>query len=237
MMPVLVIASGAAIWTLALSAVVHGTFIYAIIAPSALWFGPVVTHFVTDKNELWLTIDDGPDGENTLTLAQELAQRKVPATFFVIGDRLVKNLEVARAVVALGHSLANHTQTHPVKMFWALWPSRLRAEITQCSAVLEQAGVRTQHWFRAPFGLKHVRLHRLLARLGMRLVAWNIRGKDGLVCEPEKVVPRVLEQVAPGSIILLHEGHPRSLETILRVIQKLQERGYSFVIPADEQLR
>jgi hypothetical protein len=43
-------------------------------------------------------------------------------------------------------------------------------------------------------------------------------------------------RVTPGAVIVLHEGKKRSNEAILRVVDELQERGYSFVIPDDEQL-
>ncbi|MGC3989835.1 MAG: polysaccharide deacetylase family protein [Chthoniobacteraceae bacterium] len=208
-----------------------------MIAPSSGIFGPVVTRFVTDKKELWLTIDDGPDGENSMALARELAQRQVRATFFVIGERLEKQPETARAMMTLGHTLANHTHTHPVATFWALLPWALRDEVVRGNERLARTGVQVGRWFRAPFGLKHVRLHSLLAGLEMRLVAWNIRGHDGLICDVEKVVERVVPQAHPGGIILLHEGRAKSNQTILRVVEELQNRGYSFVIPADDQLR
>jgi len=236
-MPVLVIALGWHWWMAGTAVLVHGSFIYGLVAPSSGIFGPVVTHFVTEKKELWLTIDDGPDGENSLELARELARREVRATFFVIGERLEKQAETARAVMALGHTLANHTQTHPVMSFWALLPWALRDEVVRGNERLARTGVQVGRWFRAPFGLKHIHLHSLLSALEMRLVAWNIRGHDGLICDVEKVVERVVTQARPGSIILLHEGRPKSNRTILRVIEELQNRGYSFVIPADDQLR
>jgi peptidoglycan/xylan/chitin deacetylase (PgdA/CDA1 family) len=53
---------------------------------------------------------------------------------------------------------------------------------------------------------------------------------------PEEVARRVRERVSPGAIVLLHEGRDRSNETILRVVDELRADGYTFVIPADEQL-
>ena len=70
----------------------------------------------------------------------------------------------------------------------------------------------------------------------MRLIAWSIRGRDGLECKPEAVARRVGAGISPGAIILLHEGRERSNEAILRVVDELQERGFSFVIPGDDQL-
>ncbi len=218
------------------AAVAHACLIYAIVAPGCAWLGPVVTRFRPRGKEVWLTIDDGPAGTETGHLARELQKRGVRATFFVKGNRLEAQPQQAVELHAAGHTLANHTQTHPASMFWWLRPATLRNELDACNAALLAAGVGVQRWFRAPVGLKHVFLHRELACRGMRLIGWNVRGCDGVVCDPEAVVRRVLRQVRPGAIVVLHEGKKRSVEGILRVIEELQQLGYAFVIPNDEEL-
>ena len=216
--------------------VVHACFFYAIVTPSCGWLVRVVTRFRAQGSEVWLTIDDGPDGDASLHLGKEMAQRGVQATFFVKGDNLARQPEVGRALVEAGHSLANHTQTHPAHLFWWLKPSRLRREIDACNEALRCAGVLVLRWFRSPVGLKNIFLEPALVQRGMRFVGWSVRGKDGVHCDPETVARRVRERVSPGAIVLLHEGRARSNEAILRVIDELRERGYSFVIPGDEQL-
>ncbi len=223
-------------WLIAAALVVHACFFYAIVAPSCGWFGPVATRFRPQGSEVWLTIDDGPDGEASLRLSEEMVQRGVRATFFVKGENLRRQPQIGRELIAAGHSLANHTQTHPAHLFWWLRAARLRAEIDACNEALCSAGVAAIRWFRSPVGLKNIFLHPTLAQRGMRLVGWSVRGKDGVTCDPAAVARRVGRQVSPGAIILLHEGRARSNEAILRVIDELRERGFSFVIPADEQL-
>ena len=223
-------------WVLAAATLVHSAFACAVMRPQCAWFGPVATRFETSEREVWLTIDDGPAGDASLRLGEELAQRGVRATFFVIGQNLARHPAVARRWMEAGHTLANHTQTHPAHLFPWLWPARLRAEIDGCNAALREAGVAEQRWFRAPVGLKPVRLHPTLAARGMRLVAWNVRGCDGLRAEPEAVVRRVLGGARSGAIVLLHEGRARSVETILRAVDALRADGFAFTIPADAKL-
>lgn len=213
----------------------HAAFAYAIMRPQCGWFGPVFTHFKSRGREVWLTIDDGPAAESEV-LAEQMQRRGVRATFFVKGCNLLAHPASARGVLAAGHTLANHTQTHPAGLFWWLRPARLRREIDACNDALRAAGVAVTRWFRSPVGLKHARLHPALHARNMRLVAWSVRGHDGVQCEPELVARRVAERARPGAIVLLHEGRPRSNEAILRVIDELQRRGFSFVIPDDEQL-
>lgn len=225
-------------WLIALAVVIHVCFFYAVVAPSCGWLVPVATRFAPQgaQPQVWLTIDDGPAGESSLHLSQELVRRGARATFFVKGENLARETEVGRALLAAGHSIANHTQTHPAHLFWWLRPAGLRREIDSCNDALQRAGVEVRRWFRSPVGLKNVFLQPALAQRAMRFVGWSVRGHDGVHCDPEAVARRVAAQVKSGAIVLLHEGRARSNEAILRVVDELQARGYSFVIPGDEQL-
>ncbi len=235
--PVAVFSTGFHVWGLiAGAALAHAALIYALTAPRCGWLGPVVTRFRATGKQVWLTIDDGPSGEASGGLAEELRRRGVRATFFVKGRSLDAQPGHAEQCQAAGHTLANHTHTHPASHFWWLLPAMLRRELDACDEALSRAGVTVRRWFRSPVGLKHVFLHRELAARDMRLIAWSVRGRDGLASDPETVVRRVLRQVHPGAIVVLHEGRPRSVEGILRVIEELQRIGYAFVIPTDEQL-
>lgn len=216
--------------------VAHACLFFAIVAPACGWLGAVATRFRPRGREVWLTIDDGPDGESSLHLAEALAQRGVSATFFVKGQRLAGQPKIGHALIRAGHSLANHTQTHPAHLFWWLRPRRLQAEIDACNEALQTAGVIVRRWFRSPVGLKNIFLEPTLIRREMRYVGWSVSGRDGVVCNPEAVARRVTRQASPGSIILLHECRKRSNEAILRVTDELRALGFSFVIPDDEQL-
>src|SRR5688572_15392657 len=107
-------------WLIALAVIVHGTLFYAMVAPGCAFLGPVATRFQTHANEVWLTIDDGPFGGASEELAAELQRRGVRATFFVKGKKLTEHAESARRVLEAGHTLANHTQTHPAHFFYWL---------------------------------------------------------------------------------------------------------------------
>jgi peptidoglycan/xylan/chitin deacetylase (PgdA/CDA1 family) len=215
---------------------VHGFSAFALFAPYCDWLCPVASRFTPSGREVWLTIDDGPDGENTRRLAEDLAAKGVRATFFVKGRSLLKDTSLAEALLREGHSLANHTESHPISAFWILSRARLRKEIDGCNEALRRAGVRDTQWFRSPLGFKNIFLHPELARRGMRLVGWSARGRDGYPSKQDAVVHRIAKRVKPGAIILLHEGMPQSNETILRVVDMLIAKGYSFTIPPDKAL-
>ncbi len=228
-------------WLVGVAMGTHALLVYAIFIPTCGWLGPVVTRFKTDKKQVWLTLDDGPDGANSTHLAQEMARRGVRATFFVKGRLVARQPEVARHILGHGHTLANHTDTHPIHLFWSIFPKRLRREIDRCNQSLAEANANAHAesaapWFRSPLGLKPIFLHGELAKRRMRLIAWSVRGHDGVRCHAPSILRRVVSKVRPGDIVLLHEGRAGSNDAVLRVVDALQQRGYSFVIPGNEQL-
>jgi peptidoglycan/xylan/chitin deacetylase (PgdA/CDA1 family) len=200
------------------------------------WLGPVVTRFATDRNEVWLTIDDGP-ADQTLAVLDLLDRYGAKATFFVKGVLARRHADVVREILARGQSVANHSETHPSGTFWCLPPSRVASEIDGCNGALEELTGRAPRWFRAPVGMKNPAVHPALAKRNMRLIGWTARGFDGVLTNVDEILARLLPHVAPGAILVVHEGREHSLRVIERVLAAVKERGYAFVIPDDGALR
>jgi peptidoglycan/xylan/chitin deacetylase (PgdA/CDA1 family) len=206
----------------------HMLILFPTLSPNVQWLGPVVTRFATSKKEVWLTIDDGPTSD-TAAILDLFDKHRVKATFFVKGA--LASREAIEAMRTRGHSVANHTHNHPSGSFWCLLPGRIASEIDECTRAIGET-----RWFRAPVGMKNPFVHPLLARRGMRLIGWSARGFDGVKTSAEQVVERVLAKLEPGTIIVLHQGRPHTLETLERVIAEVQARGYEFVVPEDARL-
>lgn len=223
----------AGIGVLALS---HALLLYPTLRPNAQWLGPVITHFSTEQRELWLTIDDGPT-DDTPALLELLDRRGAKATFFVKGMLAEERAELVREIVARGHSIANHSHTHPSGTFWCALPSQVRNEVERCNRALQTLTGAKPRWFRAPVGHKNPFVHPVLAREAMQLIGFAARGFDALEADPAKVLARMLPDVRPGAIVVLHQGREHSIRVIEHVIAALQERGYAFVIPGDALLR
>ncbi|HEX7830810.1 MAG TPA: polysaccharide deacetylase family protein [Thermoanaerobaculia bacterium] len=213
----------------------HALVLYPTLRPNVQWLGPVVTRFKTDRNEAWLTIDDGPT-DDTLAVLDLFDRHEVKATFFVKGSLTEASPELAAEILRRGHSLANHTQTHPSGSFWCSLPGRIGSEIDECNRALKNATGEQPRWFRAPVGMKNPAVHPALKRRGMRLIGWTARGFDAVVSDAEEILSRILPKLVPGAIIVLHQGRDHSLRVLERVIVGLKERGYAFVIPTDAQL-
>jgi peptidoglycan-N-acetylglucosamine deacetylase len=214
--------------------------VYPAIRANCRWYGRAVSRFRTTEKAVWLTIDDGPHPGDTPELLKMLKKYNARATFFTIGRRVQKYPELALAILRDGHTLANHTQTHPVLSFWSFLESRLAREIDQCNQSLCAATGETPRWFRAPAGMANLFLHFLLCDRNMKLIGWSARGFDGLLHNTEAMAGRICKSIQPGAIILLHEGRrdrqgrPVNLILAETILTRLTAEGYVFAVPNEK---
>lgn len=218
------------VWGIVIMAAMHALWLYPTLSANVQWLGPVVTTFSTEGREVWLTIDDGPT-DDTPQILELLAARSVRATFFLKGVLAQAKPELVRSIVAPGHTIGNHSYSHPSGTFWCLPAPWIEEEIDRCNAVLGPL-----RYFRAPVGMKNPAVHPALAKRGMRLIGWTVRGFDSVTADPDRVAARIVPQTNPGAIIVMHQGLPHSVQCIERVVDDLQKAGYAFVLPDESRL-
>lgn len=209
----------------------HALWLIPTLRPNVQWFGPVITRFAAEGRELWLTIDDGPT-DDTMPVLELLASRGVPATFFLKGSLAGQWPDRVQAILSGGHTLGNHSYSHPSATFWCLPPAWIASEIDRCNAILGP-----MPFFRAPVGMKNPAIHPALAARGMRLIGWSVRGFDTVTTDAAAVAARIVPRVEPGAILVMHQGRAQSIACITRVIDDLLRAGYVFIIPSDERLK
>lgn len=221
-------------WTVGLPAMVasHAPFWWGILWPHSSVYGPVLNRLPIDDKRVWLTIDDGPSND-TLPILDALDTHGAKATFFLVGERAGQRPELVREILRRGHDVGNHSHSHPARWFWALGPSRMRREITETQRILGEIAGTPPRWFRAVVGMSNPFVQAPLKSLGLARAAWSARGFDGVAADPETVVTRIERNLAPGAIVLLHEGatHGGNVETIRRLLQRLDALGYRTLLP------
>src|SRR5579863_2633620 len=179
-----------------------------------------------------LTFDDGPSPSDTPRLLDILRVKQVPATFFVVGERAERHPEIVRRACAEGHLVGNHTWSHP-PLFCFLTPRRLHAEIERGEESIERICGYRPRYFRSPVGLRHPLLGPYLQDAGLEYISWRIRTWDTFGSKSDVLAGRILDNVASGDIVMLHDqlngGAGEMLDALPRIIDQLRGRGYEFV--------
>lgn len=192
-------------------------------------FGKMINCVDTNEKALALTYDDGPHPPYTDSLLDVLSDFDVKATFFAVGKNIENNLATARRMIAEGHELGNHSYSHKELVSTNL--DTIRAEIQKTDDILSSLGVCSDIHFRAPFGLKRIRLPWELARRKKTNVLWSIDPKDYQSLSAEEIASCVIRNVKPGSIVLMHDGGGDRSQTVAAtkiVVEQLQHQGYQF---------
>ena len=212
----------------------HGAMVWGSLHPRSSLFSPVLSRLATRERAVWLTIDDGPSDDTTAML-DVLDAHGAKATFFLVGARALARPELVRAIQARGHGIGNHSQSHPSAWFWALGPARMRQEIDGTQATLGSITGDPPRWFRGVVGMANPFVARALHAHQLARVAWSARGFDAVSASPSAVVQRIERKLAPGAIVLMHEGaaHGRNVETIQLLLRQLDAQGYRCVVPSD----
>ncbi len=193
-----------------------GGYQYAAMWPESHLFGPTLIAG-RDSAEVAFTFDDGPNDPYTLQLLEVLDRLHTPATFFMIGDYVRKQPGVARAVRQAGHLIGSHTMTHP----WLMYASRrrIRQEIADSTAMLQDTIGERVHFFRPPFGARRPDVLRTVRELELTPVMWNVSSADWKAPSVRAIEQNVERGIVHnqergcGSNVLLHDGGHLQLGT------------------------
>ena len=184
---------------------------HAALAAAGMWprsqcLGRTLFRLPAPGLTVALTFDDGPDPAVTPAVLDLLAAAGATASFFCIGDRARRHPLLLRRIVGAGHQVENHSLTHPY-LFAFLSGAALRREVQDAQAILAEITGVAPAWFRAPMGFRGPLLDHALAQAGLRLAAWSRRGYDTRCRDPAQVLQRLQRRLAPGDVLLLHDGH------------------------------
>lgn len=188
--------------------------------------GEAICRVETDRKLVALTFDDGPTKAGLDAVLPQLKRYNAKGTFFLIGEHSKANL--VRRVVGDGHEVGNHSYSHRRMIFRS--SDFYEQEIRRTNAVLQRAGAPRPTLFRPPYGKKLVGLPRAVERNGQRMIMWDTG--DPPDRDPAIYARKVLEQVRPGSIVLIHPMYPREgteRAALPLILDGLTKRGYRMV--------
>ena len=171
-----------------------------------------------------LTFDDGPRADTTGPLLEGLALREVPATFFLLGERIPGNEGLVSEMDAAGHQVGVHTWDHI--MLADVTAGEFHLQVNKTREQLTRILGEGDYWLRPPYGIMDPALERLEKG---PLIIWSVDPEDWKDHNVERIVSSVLNRVKDGDIILMHDIYAGSVEAALAIVDALLDRGYCFV--------
>ncbi|HTA57936.1 MAG TPA: polysaccharide deacetylase family protein [Candidatus Baltobacteraceae bacterium] len=205
-----------------IAAGVAGLTSYGAAYPRAQLFGPTVCR-TGAPNKLAVTFDDGPNPAITPKLLDLLAKHNARATFFLVGKFVHECPGLTTEILARGHALGNHTDTHP--NLFLCGRKKTEEELRRCTDAIRHAAGVEPRWFRPPFGFRSPWLHGIVERQKMQTVMWTLIPGDWRVKPAEWLIQRMnpiaehARKKLPldsghtggltGDILCLHDGYHR----------------------------
>lgn len=196
----------------------------------------------TDKKVAYLTFDDGPSN-NTHQILDILKQNNIKATFFVLGSQVEIFPETTNRIYNEGHYIANHGYSHKYSEIYQS-PEQVLNEFNQCNQIVAKTinvPEYNSHLFRFPGGSvggKYAELKKqaitLLEQNDILHIDWNsLTGDSEKVNPTEEYLMDNLQKTTEGKnslVILMHDAQAKKItaETLPKVIEYLQQQGYSF---------
>ncbi|WP_328412354.1 polysaccharide deacetylase family protein [Nocardia sp. NBC_00403] len=196
------------------------------------FFGGLTDRVDTTSKVVALTFDDGPDPVGVQPVLDVLADKGVPATFFLIGQELERHPELGVAIAKAGHEIGNHTYSHQRMVF--VTPGTVAGEIERTDELIRNTGYTGEITVRPPNGKKLLTLPYYLHEHDRKTILWDVEPNSypEVDSSAAAIADYTVARVRPGSIVLLHAmygGRQQTRDAIVPMIDKLRTGGYRFV--------
>lgn len=198
---------------------------YAVKTPKLLTylFSSLIWKIPNDNKTVYLTFDDGPTEKVTRKILEVLKNEKVKASFFCVGKNVEKYPDLFACIKAEGHAVGNHTNTH--LNGWKTNKKQYLEDVEEADKLIKS------NLFRPPYGKLNWRSKRDLQRK-YKIVMWDVAGGDfDQYLSIKDVVKNIINNVNPGSIVVLHDNQKfmiKTVEALPVIIKELKAKKYRF---------
>ena len=190
----------------------------AAAGAAAVWFGPApaplarpiaralrIPCTLADGHGVALTFDDGPDLHGTPAVLDVLAHAKVRATFFLVGEQVVRDPSLAREIVAAGHEVGAHGHRHVLLLRRSL--RAVRDDLARAEDAIAAATGRPPALYRPPYGVFSGPALREVRRRGWKVLLWSRWGRDWeAAATPASIARLATNGLTGGDVVLLHDS-------------------------------
>ena len=198
---------------------------YAVKTPKLLTylFSSLIWKIPNDNKTVYLTFDDGPTEKVTRKILEVLKNEKVKAPFFCVGKNVEKYPDLFACIKAEGHAVGNHTNTH--LNGWKTNKKQYLEDVEEADKLIKS------NLFRPPYGKLNWRSKKDLQRK-YKIVMWDVAGGDfDQYLSIKDVVKNIINNVNPGSIVVLHDNQKfmaKTVEALPIIIKELKAKKYRF---------
>jgi peptidoglycan/xylan/chitin deacetylase (PgdA/CDA1 family) len=187
----------------------------------------LVYRLPADKQCVALTFDDGPHPVYTPLVLEVLRKNGIKATFFLIGNQVESHPDLARKILADGHAVGLHSYSH--YGYEAMTYEQRTEDMARDQLAFKTVLGFSPAIFRPPHG--HLSLTKLIycIKNSIRTIMWDVDPED-YKKEGEDLLRMKINgmKLQSGSIILLHDDNPATVNVLLDIIKKVREAGFSF---------
>lgn len=180
------------------------------------------------QKRIALTFDDGPSATTTPQVLDILKKYNVKATFFILGQNVSGNENLLQRIVAEGHEVASHTWDHANLV--SLSDEQVRQEMRKTQEVIKNVIGQEPTMMRPPYGAVN---RSAMSIIQMPVIYWSVDSKDWQSRNPLAILNEVKTCTYPGSIILMHDIHQSTVDSLVSVLDYLLSQGYQPVTVSD----
>jgi peptidoglycan/xylan/chitin deacetylase (PgdA/CDA1 family) len=202
--------------------------------PPAVRLAPTVRGVPLADKVVAFSFDDGPSPRYTPEILSLLKANRARATFFLIGQEVARYPDLVRAEAAAGMELGNHGMHH-IRLRGRT-EEEVAAEANEAADLLQGLVGRRPNLYRLPQGVGDTAARAALGRLGYVIVQWSVDTRDYLRQSPDALVQRAMRQMAPGRIVIFHDGggdRSATVEAVRRLLPMLRAQGYTVTTVGD----
>ncbi len=174
-----------------------------------------------------LTFDDGPSASLTPQILNALSTYNAKATFFLVGEMVANSPDIVKMIYNSGNEIGDHTYDHA--QLTDLSPNEAQAEIQQTRDLIMSIIGKSPTLFRPPYGSHDQTVDSIASSYNLPVILWDVDTLDWEYPDVDYVYNNIASNLQDGSIILLHDIHPTSVQAAIKILQDYSNKGYQFV--------
>lgn len=207
----------------------------AAVYPTGNLYGPTVNVLPSHRKCMALTFDDGPYPPYTGRLLDVLKEKKIRATFFLVGEQARLHPDLVRRMVDEGHTVGLHAFRH--RDFLKLTEEEKEKDLQQGKEILQSITGKEPVYWRPPHGFRDSSVMKIASAKDLQVVNWSVIPRDWTGIDKQEIYNRVMDKAEDGAVVLLHDGdsplykasRQATVDAVGPLIDSLREKGYHLV--------